>query len=169
MKTLKLSFIAVLFFVVSGAASAQISIKVTINPPDWGPSDAVGVRFYYLPDIQVYYDVEDAVFIYPSHGRWIRAAHLPASYGSFNLYTGYKVVLKDYHGERPYDNFDDDRQRYPHGYGRERRQETYGAWRKEHHDHDDGHGHGDKGHHDHGEHGHGNHGNGHGHGDDDDD
>lgn len=154
MKTLKLTFVAALFLVVLGA-TGQVSVNVTIgNPPPWGPSESVGIRFYFLPDLQVYYDVRDAVFIYPYHNRWIRAAHLPPRYGNYNLYTGYKVVLKDYRGERPYERFHDDCRLYPHGYGREKRQETYGTWQKEHRKGDNmhGHGHGGEEHHYHGEH-----------------
>lgn len=171
MKTIKLSFTAIVFLIISLVASAQISVNVTIgNPPTWGPAESVGVRFYFLPDLQVYYDVRDAVFIYPYDNRWIRAAHLPPRYGNYNLYNCYKVVLKDYHGERPYDRFHDDCRRYPHGYGRERRQETYGAWKKEHRDHDEGHGHshGSEEHQGHGDNGHrGHEGHGHEHSDHD--
>ena len=155
MKTARL-LLAIALFAISASVQAQISIKVTIgNPPAWGPAESVGVRFYYLPDVEAYYDVGTSMFIYRSNGVWVKAASLPASCGTFDLYTGYKVVLKDYKGDSPYDNFEEHKKNYPHGYGKGREQKTYGTR--------PGNGYGDKNHQHTGSGG-GDHGNGHGHG-----
>jgi hypothetical protein len=41
---------------------------------------------------------------------------LPRQYRNYDLNTSYKVVLNDYHGNRPYTNFHNDRKRYYKGY-----------------------------------------------------
>lgn len=171
MKTLKLLATG-LFLILAGTTQAQISINVNIgNPPAWGPAESVGVRFYYMPDIEVYYDVSKSVFFYQSNGVWVHAAVLPASY-HYDLYTGYKVMLNDYHGETPYKEFEEHRKHYPKGCGKGHEQKTYGqrpgkGYGDKNHQHT-GNGNGDgDGDHDNGNgngHGHG-HGNGHGHGD----
>ena len=168
MKTLKLVTVGLLL-AISCALQAQISIHVTIGaPPPWGPAASVGVRFYYLPDIEAYYDVSTSMFIYLSNGRWIYAAHLPPRYGNYNLYTGYKVVLTRYHGERPYEDFREDRREYPRGYGRGREQKAYGE-RHERGNNGNGYHPGHEHENEHEYHGHGEgHGHGHGHGDHDD-
>jgi len=167
MKTLKI-FAAGLMLAMSCAVQAQINISVNITPPDWGPDEASGVKFYFMPDIQVYYDVTSKVFIYRSGTTWVRTATLPGRYGTFNLYTGYKVMLHD-DDDRPYEHFDEHCKKYPKGYGRGEHQKT---WKDGHHD--NGHHYGEKKHdedhdgdHDNGNHGHG-HGHGHGHDKDDD-
>ncbi len=127
MKKIKL-LIGGLLLVLSGTIHAQVSVTLVAGTtPGWGPSESVGVRYYYLPDVEAYYDVNTANYIYMSNGRWIHSSHLPAAYGNYDLYGGYKVVLNDYHGERPYDNYRSNRRSYPKGYNNNGHgQKTYG-------------------------------------------
>lgn len=84
-------------------AGAQISISINIGlQPVWGPVGYDYVDYYYLPDMEVYYYVPRQQFIYLSNGEWIVAASLPYRYRSYNLYTGYKVVINE---PRPYLQF----------------------------------------------------------------
>ena len=126
--------------VIAGTMHAQVAVQVGVTPA-WGPAESVGVRYYYLPDIEAYYDVNNSTYMYMSGGRWIHSRNLPAAYSNYDLYSGYKVTLNDYHGERPYDNFNGNRKSYPKGYNKGHAQKTYGerpAKREEHHeDHKD--------------------------------
>lgn len=116
MKTLKLIAIGIFLF-VSSLMQAQVSINVTIGtPPSWGPVGYSNVQYYYLPDIQVYYDIRASQFIYLNNGRWIRARYLPGPYRNYDLYSGYKVVLNDYHGSHPYHYFNSHKAKYHKGY-----------------------------------------------------
>jgi hypothetical protein len=116
MKTVRLFLLGILF-IVSGAVSAQVSVNINLgSPPQWGPADYMEVRYYYLPDIEAYYDVQSSVFIYYSYGNWIRRPSLPRRYRDYDLYHGYKVVMPDYRGEAPYSNFKEYKQRYHKGY-----------------------------------------------------
>jgi len=116
MKTIKLA-IAGLFLLVANATQAQVSINVNIgNPPAWGPAGYAETEYYYLPDIESYYDVRASQFIYFGGGRWVRTAHLPRQYRNYDLYNGYKVVLTDYHGRTPYTYYDNHRVKYYKGY-----------------------------------------------------
>lgn len=75
---------------------AQVRVNVNINigsQPNWGPTGYDYVDYYYLPDIETYYYVPTRQFIYLSGGNWVFATSLPARYRSYNLYTGYKVVV----------------------------------------------------------------------------
>jgi hypothetical protein len=57
-----------------------------------------------------------AQFIYFDRGRWIRSRYLPRPYRNYDLYNGYKVVLNDYHGTRPYTYFNNHKMKYYKGY-----------------------------------------------------
>src|SRR5438874_10614080 len=84
------------------SSQAQVSIGLNVNigsQPVWGPVGYDYVDYYYLPDIDVYYYVPRHQYIYLAGGRWIFAASLPYRYHSYNLYSGYKVVIND---TRPY-------------------------------------------------------------------
>lgn len=116
MKTLKLIAVGIILL-VSSSIHAQVSVNVNIGtPPAWGPVGYSNVDYYYLPDIEAYYDIRASRFIYFSGGRWIRARYLPGPYRNYDLYGGYKVVLNDYHGRTPYIYFKDHKVKYHKGY-----------------------------------------------------
>ena len=116
MKTLKF-FIAGFALLMASSLAAQVSVNVNIGGrPDWGPVGYSEANYYYLPDVEAYYDVRQSNFIYASNGNWISARTLPARYRSYNLYSGPKVVLTDYRGNRPYAHFKTHRVKYHRGY-----------------------------------------------------
>ena len=116
MKTIKIA-IAGLFLLVANATQAQVSVNVNIGtPPAWGPSGYSEMEYYYLPDVEAYYDVRASQFIYFGGGRWVRATRLPRQYRNYDLYGGYKVVLNDYRGDAPYTYHKKHRAEYPKGY-----------------------------------------------------
>jgi hypothetical protein len=117
MKTLKLIIAGIILFASANTMQAQVSVNVNIgSPPAWGPAGYSAVDYYYLPDIQAYYDIRATQFIYFGGGKWIRSRNLPNQYRNYNLYNGYKVVLNDYHGSRPYSNFNNHKVKYYKGY-----------------------------------------------------
>jgi hypothetical protein len=116
MKTLKLIAIAIVLFVTSSMHS-QVSVNVNIGtPPLWGPSGYSNVDYYYLPDVQAYYDIRASQFIYFGTGNWVRSRYLPGRYKNYDLYNGYKVVLNDYHGKTPYAHYKQHKVKYYKGY-----------------------------------------------------
>ena len=116
MKTLKLIVFGIML-TLACSLQGQISVRLNIgSPPAWGPAGYSDVRYYYLPDVEAYYDVQTSMFIYMSGNRWIRRSYLPARYRDYDLYNGYKVVMHDYRGNAPYYNFRDYRVRYNRGY-----------------------------------------------------
>jgi hypothetical protein len=126
MKTFKL-IMAALLFVVAGQMKAQVSVNVNIgSPPAWGPSGYTDVRYYYIPDIGIYYDVASAEYIYPNNNGWVRTTVVPVAYKQYNFYNGYKVVLTDYNGNTPYVYYSKHKVKYPKGY-HPSRQKTVGV------------------------------------------
>ena len=117
MKTLKMITLGIMMFFASNSINAQISVNVNLGlQPSWGPVGYSSVDYYYIPDVQSYYDVRATQFIYLSNGAWIRSSRLPNQYRNYDLNRGYKVVLNDYHGSRPYTNYRYDRVKYYKGY-----------------------------------------------------
>jgi hypothetical protein len=87
--------IAILFAVfLSGQSVAQVS-KVGNHElqPSWGPVGYVQADNYFLPDINMYYNVANAKFVYMVDGLWVSSATLPPDLANYNLYNGRKVVL----------------------------------------------------------------------------
>jgi len=52
-----------------------------------------GVHYYYLPDLEVYYDVWNHEFIYLDDGSWAYSSALPPYYNNYDLNNAYVVVL----------------------------------------------------------------------------
>jgi len=114
MKALKLAALGIVLFFAC-VAQAQVSVNVNIGPA-WGPVGYSDVDYYYLPDVEAYYDVPNSMFIYYEGRSWVRRSYLPSRYRNYDLYGGYKVVMRDYHGRTPYYNHRDYRTRYAKGY-----------------------------------------------------
>lgn len=101
MKSIKKVIAAMLFFITTGM-TAQVSVDIHYGtPPVWAPA-APQVKYYYLPDIETYYDVPAQRYIYLSKGSWVRSATLPNRYRDYDLYHGRTVYLRDYRGNAPY-------------------------------------------------------------------
>ncbi len=149
-----LLFAALITVSFSFTAQAQVRINVGVNigtQPGWGPAGYDHADYYYMPDMDVYYDVPQRQFIYFDNGRWLFAASLPAQYRRYDLYHTYKVVVNE---PRPYLRNDVYRIRYG-GYRGRRDQEV---WRDRREWHDNGNHNGWRNKGNHGR------GNGHGHG-----
>ncbi|CAM3747485.1 hypothetical protein FSS13T_15800 [Flavobacterium saliperosum S13] len=127
MKTIFSIAIGFMLLVFGSSMQAQVSLNVNVGePPSWGPAGHTGVNYYYLPDIETYYDVPARQFIYYNRGTWVRTKYLPRAYRNYDLYGGYKVVLNDYRGKSPYAHFKNHKVKYHKGY-KNGVQKTYGA------------------------------------------
>ena len=146
MKTLKLLLFG-FGLLITSALQAQVSVKVNVAPA-WAPANAPAAGYYYLPDVESYYDVKAARFIHYGNGKWVRSRNLPPRYSNYDLHKGYKVVLTDYRGKTPHTHFHKHKVKYHKGY-KGKPQKTIGVKKshKKHHDngkHHKGHGKGHK-------------------------
>jgi len=79
-------------YITSEAQSISINVNIG-QQPAWGPVGYDYVNYYYIPEINVYYNVPHARYYYWDRGRWISARYLPYSYRNYDLYHMYKVVI----------------------------------------------------------------------------
>jgi hypothetical protein len=97
-------------------ADAQLRINVNIgSQPSWGPVGYTHADYYYMPDIDAYYDVPAHQYIYFENNVWVRHAYLPPRYANYDLYHGYKVVVNQ---RNPWERDDIYRTRYANYRGR---------------------------------------------------
>ncbi|UPT70840.1 MAG: hypothetical protein M0D53_17620 [Flavobacterium sp. JAD_PAG50586_2] len=116
MKSIKIVIAAMLAFATTGITaqivkvdntygSKSTNVKVrttTVSAPVWAKAAPANVNYYYLPDINTYYDAPSKVYIYERDGKWVRTSTLPTRYRSYNLASGRTVYLTDYKGNTPY-------------------------------------------------------------------
>ncbi|CAN5223331.1 hypothetical protein BH11BAC5_BH11BAC5_17810 [soil metagenome] len=91
-------------------AAAQVHINVNIGVrPAWCPVGYEQAAYYYMPDIDAYYDVPQRQFIYLQGGDWVFAGALPDRYRNYDLYHCNKIMVNE---PRPYLRNDFYRRRY---------------------------------------------------------
>jgi hypothetical protein len=113
----RLLLLIVALFLTS-TVDAQLRINLNFNidrQPIWGPTGFDHAEYYYLPDIDVFYNVPQQKFYYNQGGRWISNSSLPSRYHSFDLYSSYKVVVNE---PTPYRNAQKYRTQYASYKGR---------------------------------------------------
>jgi len=82
------------FNINSADAQVHVSINIDIQPA-WGPSGYDYAEYYYIPEIDIYYDVINRLFWYNEAGRWLSNYYLPVAYSFYDFYSLYKVVINN--------------------------------------------------------------------------
>ncbi len=98
MKTFKKISLVIVFAVslygLTGCGTqSYMSMGVQYSNPSWAPPYYSGVRYYYFPDIEAYYDLSGQDFIYLDNGQWLFSPSLPSIYGGYDLYNGFVITL----------------------------------------------------------------------------
>jgi hypothetical protein len=115
MRHILLVIVAVL---LAGTVDAQVRVSLNFNvdrQPVWGPTGYDHVEYYYLPDIDAYYNVPQHRYFYSEGGRWRSGSSLPSRYRGFDFYNSYKVVVNE---PTPYRNAAMYREKYASYKGR---------------------------------------------------
>ena len=73
-----------------------------MTQPLWGPAGYDYVEYYYIPDIDAYYNVPGAQYIYLEKKHWITVKDLPLRFKNFNFYSAHKIVMNE---PKPYMNY----------------------------------------------------------------
>ena len=95
------------------------SININIEIPSWAPYYEYRdqVRYYYIPDIECYYDLRTREFVYMQDGVWFFSRFLPPAYAWFNLNNCFVVAL-DHRVHQPWRHFHYYVSHYPRFYYR---------------------------------------------------
>ena len=107
-KILCTALFSVFALAVAPTAQAQINVNINTGPPAWGPPVASGTQFYYIPEIDGYYDLYARQYIVNRNGQWVPVAVL----NGYDPYAFHPVVL-DYRGRQPWVYVGAHRDRYP--------------------------------------------------------
>ena len=95
----KLAVLAMTALFVSAFSGGQVSCISTASAQDsyqnpaWAPPYSPGVRYYYLPDIETYYDLSTQEFVYLYDGQWCFSLNLPPMYADFDLNDCFSIAL----------------------------------------------------------------------------
>lgn len=77
-------------------SKAQVSVNINVgSQPLWGPVGYDYARYYYMPEINVYYNVNNKKYTYRHGNKWLTKSRLPGRYRNFDVYRTYKVVINE--------------------------------------------------------------------------
>ena len=89
-------FVLIVTLFLANISNAQIDVNINLgSQPVWGPTGYDYVEYYYLPDIEAYYNVPQQRYYYYEKGNWIYKSSLPSRYSNYDFYNSYKVVIND--------------------------------------------------------------------------
>ena len=97
MKPLQIIVAITLLTAALRPVSAQAQININITPPNWGPPAPAAAQYYYIPDVDGYYDLRAQRYVVLRNGQWIRTSTL-AGYNPGNFHP----VVVDYVGATPW-------------------------------------------------------------------
>lgn len=163
----RISFIMLVAFIMLmgiNTSKAQVSVSLNIgSPPVWAPPVyAHTIRYYYIPEVDCYYDAVRAGYYYNSGPRWVFSAYLPGAYRDYDIASCHHVAV-NYYGSQPYTYFSSRRYGYVQRYHSRPEREYRPEYEERHwkeHDNDRGREWAERGHEDgkgrwHSDHGHG--------------
>lgn len=78
----------------TGCTTGDALSSPSFAAPSWAPPYASGVRYYYFPEMEVYYDAYSGDFIYWDGFGWSYSSRLPWAYRHYDLY-GANIILLD--------------------------------------------------------------------------
>ena len=110
MKTKNKVHLLMLFFICT-LSNAQASKS---NETNSLKTNSIEIRYYYFPNIQAYFDLNEKVYLYKDQGEWTEAEELPKNYGGYSLYNKVKVSITDYDGDEPYLMLELHKKMYPY-------------------------------------------------------
>ncbi len=107
-KLLATALLSAFALAAAPAAQAQVNVNINTAPPAWGPPAPAGTQFYYIPEIDGYYDLYARQYIVNRNGQWIPVAVIDG----YDPRAFHPVVL-DYRGRQPWVFVGAHRDRYP--------------------------------------------------------
>jgi hypothetical protein len=94
-------------FAAPVAAQAQVGVNVQLGHPAWGPAVPAGTQYYYVPELDGYYDLAAQRYLVQHSGQWLPVAAVPG----YNPASFHPVVV-NYRGRQPWVQYRDHHARY---------------------------------------------------------
>ena len=88
--------------------------QVSNENPSSQTAKKTELRYYYFPNLEAYFDLQEKVYLYKEDGEWVEAEELPTNYGGYSLYNKVRVNIDDYDGDEPYLMLAEHKKRFPY-------------------------------------------------------
>lgn len=112
----------ILFFFIQ-SSFAQIELETVYVSRNKTTKAIPAVRYYYYPNLQAYYDICTAQYLYMKDGEWITAEHIAPNYRGYSLNNNNYVMLYGFTNDDPYLLISEHKKKYPANYSSKRRKD----------------------------------------------
>lgn len=112
-KAFYLTVILLLTLNVSYSQPASGSV-VDIESEDELPS--IGIRYYYYPNLDAYFDTQTNLYIYELKGVWTKSENLVSGLRGYSLMNTMRFPIENYNGSKPYTKLEEHRKQFPKKY-----------------------------------------------------
>lgn len=121
MKTLY-SLVTALILITGYTATAQSAVTTDIQSQITSDESlpVLGVRYYYYPNLDAYFDSEENVYVFEQNGAFIKAKEIPSGYRGYSIFNGIRVAITDYDGDQPFTKISEHRKQFPKKYSAKR-------------------------------------------------
>jgi len=99
-----------MFIVSCYCTNAQTASETTSS----AAAKKTEIRYYYFPNLEAYFDLQEKVYLYRENGEWTEAEQLPTNYGGYSLYNKVRVTIENYDGDEPYLMLAEHKKMYPY-------------------------------------------------------
>lgn len=111
-----------MMLMVVAPASAQVASNQANQPDVEQPYQYVEVRYYYYPNLEIYFDTKVAMYLHEENGQWVESEAMPpVTNRGYSLKNGQYVMLTDYTGDEPYTMLEAHKQQYPADFSTKRK------------------------------------------------
>ena len=100
-KTALAALLGLLMLGSAPAARAQVRVGVQLGAPGWGPQVGPNMQYYYIPELNAYYDLYNQAYLFFDGYNWISSYALPPTYAGLDPYQFHPVPLA-YVGPQPW-------------------------------------------------------------------
>lgn len=59
-------------------------------------------RYHYYPNLQIYYDTQDDIYICKENNQWVKKNTMPSKSRGYSMSNTIFVLIKGYNGDTPY-------------------------------------------------------------------
>ena len=121
MKTFTYLALIVLMF-ASNIASAQMEVETVVSNTQQEDTHTYidGIRYYYYPNLQAYFDTKSALYISNENGTWVKSETINQNSRGYSIKNGAYVMIKGYVGDEPYSQLSQHKVEYPADYSTKR-------------------------------------------------
>ena len=99
MKTLH--YLSIILLITSSNLLTAQECRNDYEQPQWAYQTLQG-RYFFIPEINTYYDTQTAMYIFTDNNRWVHHYRLPRHLRNFHINRNNVVIIENYYGPNPY-------------------------------------------------------------------